>query len=135
MLGQRTDKVTETLARRCRLILGSTNRERKAIRRSFKKLYALRSNLVHGKVELGEAHGGHLAVARYIARDISVWFLRYLCFVAESLPEDNELQPKRTDLLSALEMSELDRSRIAWLFGRLPCGFPSNQSWEGDPNS
>ena len=130
LLGQNVDALTETLARRCGLVLGSSEEDRKKIRRSFKQLYTLRSNVVHGKTKLRNAQEGHLAIARYIARDVTVWFLQYLCFLAEDLPANDERHPERTELLSALEMGEKDRERLSYLIGRVPCSFPGKQCWD-----
>ena len=130
LLGQNVDALTETLARRCGLVLGSSEKDRKKIHQSFKKLYALRSNVVHGKTKLRDAQEGHLAIARYIARDVAVWFLQYLCFLAENLPEDDERHPKRAELLSALEMRQEERERLSYLIGRVPCSFPGKQCWD-----
>ena len=106
LLGQNTKALTETLARRCGLVLGSSKEDRKKIAQSFKKLYALRSDVVHGNTRLRNLHEGNLAIARYIARDVAVWFLQYLCFLAEGLTVDDERHPERTELLSALEHEE-----------------------------
>ena len=129
LLGQNVDALTETLARRCGLVLGSSKKDREKIHQSFKKLYALRSDVVHGNTKLGDAQEGHLAIARYFARDVAVWFLRYLCFLAEDLPADDERHPKRDELLSALEMREDERERLSYLIGRVPCGFPGKHCW------
>ena len=130
LLGERTtDSLTETLARRCGLVLGSSREDRKRIHKSFKKLYALRSDLVHGNTNAKNAHGGHLAVARHLARDVAIWFLQYLYFLAEDLPANDERHPKRVELLSALEMKREERERYSYFLGRLPCSFPWKQCW------
>ncbi len=129
LLGQDTKgTLTETLGRRCGLVLGSSRKDSTKIGKSFKELYEFRSDVVHGNSKLIRAHGGHLAIARYIARDVAVWFLRYLCFLAKDLPTDDERCSKRDELLSALEMREDERERLSYLIGRVPCGFPGKWS-------
>ncbi len=130
LLGQHTEALTETLARRCGLILGSSKEDRKKIHRLFKNLYALRSDVVHGNTKQKKAHERNLAIARYIARDVAVWFLQYLCFLAEDFPAKDERHPKRAELLSALEMKQEERERLSYLIGRVPCSFPGKQCWD-----
>jgi hypothetical protein len=48
LLGERGEGVTERLARRISTILGSTEGDRKKIRKQFKSLYEFRSDIVHG---------------------------------------------------------------------------------------
>ena len=130
LLGEHTEALTETLARRCGLILGSSKEDRKKIHKSFKYLYVLRSDVVHGNTKQKNAHEENLAIARYIARDVAVWFLQYLCFLSEAFPANDERHPKRAELLSALEMRQEGRERLSYLIGRVPCSFPGKQCWD-----
>ena len=130
LLGEDTKALTEMLARRCGMVLGASKKDRQEISLSFKKLYTLRSDLVHGNTKLrNHPHEGYLAVARYIARDIAVWFLQFLSFLSEDLPEDDGRNPNREDLLSTLEMGKEERRRLSYLMDRVPGNFPSKQCW------
>ena len=130
LLGDHEFGLTDTLARRCGTVLGCTNAERKKIRKSFRKIYGLRSDVVHGNTELGEIHNGHLSVARYIARDVTVWFLKYLCVVAEGIPPSDDCLPHRSELLPALDTKPAQRERISHIFSRVPTNFPSSDCWD-----
>ena len=130
LLGDNESGLTDTLARRCGTVLGCTDAERKKIRKSFRKIYELRSDVVHGNTELGKAHNGHLSVARCVARDVTVWFLKYLCHVAKGIPPNDECLPRRRELLSALDGRPDARKRISHLFNRVPVDFPSSACWD-----
>ena len=130
LLGESQERLTETLARRCGLILGSSNEDRKRVRKSFKKLYDLRCDLVHGKTKQSNAQEGHLAIARNLARDVLIWFLQYLCFLAEDLPAGDRRLPKRAELLAALETKEDSRKRVSYLLSRVPGSFPRKRCWD-----
>lgn len=71
-------KIQDSIARRMSIILGTTERERESLERRFKKLYAFRSNLVHGKRFEQAVYAGHLRDARDMARRTLLWFLQYL---------------------------------------------------------
>ncbi len=125
LLGERRGGLTETLAQRCGLVLSSSKEDRKKIKNSFRNLYDIRSHIVHGNTNQPQAREGHLAIARNIARDAVVWFLRYLCFLADDIPAHDERHPERPELLSALDMGKEERERLSYLLGRLPPSFPS----------
>ena len=127
LLGERKGGLTETLAKRCGLVLSSSKEDRKKIKRSFRNLYDIRSNIVHGNTNQPQTREGHLAIARNIARDAAVWFLRYLCFLAKDIPAHDECHPERSQLLSALDMGKQERERLSYLIGRVPPSFPSKQ--------
>ncbi|MDE2889435.1 MAG: HEPN domain-containing protein [Gemmatimonadota bacterium] len=130
LLGERGPSLTKTLARRCGSVLGCTSAERTGIRDSFRKIYDLRSDVVHGNTKLREIHNGHLSVARYIARDVTVWFLKYLCHVAKGIQPNDERLPHRRELLYALDGRRDARKRITHLFDRVPVDFPSSACWD-----
>lgn len=130
LLGERGPSLTNTLARRCGSVLGCTKTERTRIRDSLRKIYDLRSDVVHGNTKLREIHDGHLSVARFIARDVTVWILKYLCHVAKGILPNDECLPHRRELLSALDGRPEVRKRISHLFNRVPVDFPSSACWD-----
>ena len=130
LLGERGPSLKNTLARRCGSVLGCTKDERTKIRDSFRKIYDLRSDIVHGNTKLREIHNGHLSVVRYIARDVTVWFLKYLCHVAKGIPPNDDCLPHRRELVSTLDGRPDARKRISHLFHRVPVDFPSSVCWD-----
>lgn len=69
LLGEGTDSgfITQTLADRCAYLIGTEIKGRKNIRENFKKLYDIRSKLVHGgATELGEDEQNFLSWGRSI---------------------------------------------------------------------
>ena len=130
LLGERESGLTDTLVRRCGSVLGCTKAGRAQIDQSFREIYGLRSDVVHGNEKLKKIHEGHLSAARYIARDVAVWFLKYLCHVAEGMQPNDERLPHRRELLSALDIRPDARKRISRLFSRVPVDFPSNECWD-----
>ena len=130
LLGESGQSLKNTLARRCGSVLGCTKTERTEIRGSFRKIYDLRSDVVHGNTKLREIHNGHLSVVRYIAREVTVWFLKYLYLVSEGIPPNDGCLPRRSELLSALDTKPVQRKRISQIFSRVPIDFPSNDCWD-----
>ena len=130
LLGEREPGLTNVLAQRTGSLLGSSKAERKKISRSFRKLYALRSDVVHGNTKLGETHAGYLAAARYIACDVTVWLLQYLCFVAKDVPPNDARHPQRAEILSLLDTNADERTRISHLIARVPKDFPNRECWD-----
>ena len=130
LLGERESGLTDTLVRRCGSVLGCTNDERAKIGKSFRKIYELRSDVVHGNTKLGNTQNGHLSVARFIARDVTVWFLKYLCHIAEGIPPNDKCLPHRRELLSALDTKPVERNRISHLFTHVPIDFPGKKCWD-----
>ena len=130
LLGDRKPGLTNALAQRTGSVLGSSKAERKKIGQSFKKLYDLRSAVVHGNTKLGTTHAGYLAAARYIACDVTVWLLQYLCFVAKDVPPNDARHPQRAEILSLLDTNADERMRISHLIARLPKKFPNRECWD-----
>ncbi|MDE3000534.1 MAG: HEPN domain-containing protein [Gemmatimonadota bacterium] len=132
LLGQREHALTDSLAKRCGSVLGSTKAGREQIGQSFREIYRLRSDVVHGNEKLRKIHDGHLSAGRYIARDVTVWFLDFLCHIAEGMQPDDERLPSRRELLSALDTKSEQRKRISHIFSRVPIDFPSNDCWDDE---
>jgi hypothetical protein len=131
ILGEKIDSgLTEMLAGRVSRILGRTTEEAKRIRKNFKTLYALRSDLVHGNADLSdrEIYYGHLGQAREMARALTVWMLEYLKHIAKSLPGESEL-PSRQAILAAIDLDEKSRSLASVLLASLPKDFPKTEAW------
>ena len=130
LLGEREAGLTNALAQRTGSVLGSSKAERKKIRQSFRKLYALRSDVVHGNTKLGESHAGYLAAARHIACDVTLWLLEYLYIVAKDIPYNDARHPQRAEILSLLDTNADERIRISHLIARLPENFPNRDCWD-----
>jgi hypothetical protein len=79
------------------VILGVTESDKKAIKRNFEELYTLRSDLVHGKADIGEREIllGQLDKVREMARALSIWMIKFLGCVRGSLPAHSELPQAR----------------------------------------
>ncbi len=101
------------LKQRLACLLGSSEQERKAIKKSFEEIYDLRSRLVHGDEEMlnQKTSTEHLRQARTLARQTLVWFLHYLEHVLDAT-RNNENLPTREDLLSVLDLNTESRERV-----------------------
>ncbi len=123
----------DLIAKRLSFVLGKTKNERKEIKESFRKIYNLRSRLVHGNEELLDQKRTvkHLCEARSLTRRTIVWFMNYLDHVLDqtSINERNNVGlPTREDLLKVLDLSE-SRKKIGHLLSILPEDFPQSSSW------
>lgn len=126
LLSEKSD-VTQTMKRRIGLILGTTDQERKEIRKQFDELYDFRSDLVHGNTFKKKAQHHHLANARYFARQVMGWFVDYLLWVDNDFRQREigyEHYPRRDELLSVLDFDKPSLNRLNRFMGRLPAGFP-----------
>lgn len=98
------------------------------IKDSFKKLYAFRSNLVHGNADIidNEIFAGHLQEARNMARESLLWFLKFLEQVQKHYPQDigNLGLPERKELLYLIDTDLGSRERLKVLLDKLPKNFP-----------
>lgn len=73
------EPLTDTLADRCAYLLGNSLKSRKDIKRNFKELYRLRSNLVHGRVpRLKQNESGFLRWGKDILDAVIHKELKYL---------------------------------------------------------
>jgi len=120
-------EVGQTMRRRISNILGSTEREKREIRREFDELYAFRSNLVHGNVFTKKAGFEHLAKARRMARQVMSWVLDYLSWVHQDYRQRGisyEHYPRRDELLAVLDFERGSLDRLNRFIGRLPDTFP-----------
>ena len=126
LMGEKGEGVTEKLARRISIILGKSNQERKKLKKDFKDLYNLRSELVHGKYFDHGIKGKYFLFARELARRSLLWFINYLYKVQKDIieVEGEEKIPTREDILSILDMEKSERVRIHKLLGMLPPEFP-----------
>jgi len=131
LLGARSEGVLERVSARVAAILGESANERKQIRKAFKDLYALRSNLVHGNRFEKRAEARHLWVAREMCRQVVLWFLRFLDHVQASRlePDEEALSIERSDVLAMIDMDVARRAAIAELNRVLPEGFPHVKGW------
>lgn len=131
MLGERGPGLTESLARRSAAILGTTKRERENWKKEFKRLYDLRSNLLHGRKFKQNTHRQRLFEARMMAMRVTIWFVHYLGEIAARINEGTLKSevPKREGFLTLLDRSKADRSRLKALLNNLPTGFSSAPDW------
>lgn len=131
LLGEKVESgLTNLLKSRVGEILGVNESEKKAIKKNFDELYALRSDLVHGNANIGERQIflGQLDKAREMARALCVWMINFLGCVRNSLPAETEL-PSRDTLLSLIDMDEKSRLDAIQVLPSLPKGFPNVGAW------
>ncbi len=130
LLGENRAGVTTRLARRIGLILGSSESERKAIRKQFEQVYDFRSDLVHGNEFRKQIWEGHLLEARDLARRILIWFLYFLNSVLKkSGSKELKYLPKREELLAFIDFEQDAARRLSGLIKSLPPGFPVVSTW------
>jgi hypothetical protein len=129
LFGEDSGGITERLAQRVSRILGSTESERKQIRRSFKELYDTRSELVHGTSTPSDVEASHLRTARQFARSVMLWFVRWIDEIVSKAAGDLARLPKRRDLLRFLDLEADSRSHVKWLAESMPPNFPRVLSW------
>ncbi len=127
LFGENKEGNTNLMAERLGTTLGG-EMGKNNIKKAFKGLYNFRSELVHGKKGLLEQkiYVGHLREARQFARSALQWFLRYLELVKSQRDANNDLLPKREELLAMLDFDESARNRLSQLVKVLPTGFPSS---------
>jgi len=133
LLGEGPEGVTERLARRIGLILGKDKNERQKISKRFRKLYEVRSSLVHGKYQ-SRADVTAIIDAYRFSRLAIIWFLNYLSNVQSEIVKyktTDEKMPNRQELLTLLDVDADRRSRLQWLMNRVPSDFPYVREWTG----
>ena len=123
LLGEDPERggLVSVLAKRAATILGD-------VKKRFYELYDLRSNLVHGNAEhlSQDMFRLDLRDARRLARETTVWFLRFLHQIHRHTPPMT-VRPTRSDLSRLLDMDKDGRSRLKALLDILPESFPSFQ--------
>ena len=131
ILGQRGTGITNRLLNRTSSILGATAKERKDFRDRFEKLYAFRSELVHGNASLTDKtiYLGHLSEARDFARSTVAWMLNYLGQVAQDLAGAPDAVPTRDHLINVLDLDRNGRRQTAKVLQWLPAEFPNVKDW------
>lgn len=131
LLGEKGIGVTRRMAHRIGCVLGKSDDERKALQKKFEELYDFRCELVHGRRFKKEIYTGHLRQARALARQVALWFVRFLGFIdlAMRTVQTPVETPRREDILILLDMDEGDRNRLGGLLGSLPHGFPAVREW------
>jgi Apea-like HEPN len=126
LVGEKREALGDRLKRRVGRCLAKTEKERKALRDTFKDLYDFRSKLVHGSpFEKEKAHEDHLTQARDIARRLLLWFLHF----AHSAQQGSGPYPTRDDFLRLLDLDSDERERVVHLAQTLPSDFPSIEAW------
>ena len=101
LLGERRQGLAASLARRVSAILGTTEKERKDLRKRFNDLYDLRCALVHGNELKDDVQWHQLFEARTIARRVTIWFVHYLA----RLPPESTMDPGRATFQNARTFS------------------------------
>ena len=131
LLGDKNNDLTESLARRISIILGTTQNEKKKIKKQFKELYNFRCELVHGSHFKKEIYIGHLRLCRDFVRKTILWFLHYLYFIQEEILEKENYQKKieRKDILSILDLEPNSRENIKNISCKIPKNFPQVKEW------
>lgn len=131
LLGEKNKDLTESLARRISIILGTTQKEKKNIKKKFKRLYDFRCSLVHGSYFKEEIYIGHLRLCRDFVRKTILWFLHYLYFIQKEILEKENYQKtiERKDILSFLDLEPNSRENIKNLSYKIPKDFPQVKGW------
>jgi hypothetical protein len=121
LLGDKQPNLTERLATRVSSIYFPPGPDRDKCKANFRRLYKARCDIIHGH-SLGPARLTWVVnEARYTARDLTVWFLRFLVAVQESCLAGilNREVFTRKRILTAL-----DAGNAVGLFqGEVPAGF------------
>jgi hypothetical protein len=127
--------ITEKLATRVAHIIGKDKTQRTKVKEGFKKLYHLRSKLVHGDVELTqkEIYNKSLHQARYCARAIVYWAIGYLSHIANTIEDENATLPTRKALLRFVDMTPHERQESLFIGRALPKEFPNVTQWTRTP--
>jgi len=132
LVGEKGNQITDKLAHRLSSILGTSESDKKSIRKRFKDLYSFRSDLVHGNRFKKGVYWGHLREARDFARSSVSWFLNLLVFILDNVPENQSVIKQYTDrkvILSLVDMNEQQRAQALSLIDTLPQGFPCVEAW------
>ena len=124
------EPIRSTVGKRLGAILGETRSAQKTIRKRFNALYDLRCDLVHGKRLVSSVAGGDLAETRALSRSTGLWFAHCLHAIeSEAQANPSASLPKRSELLTMLDLAEDQRDRIAQLLRSLPASFPRIREW------
>ena len=126
LLGDKAE-VTQSIKRRLSNIIGTTDEEKKRVKRWFEELYEFRSDLVHGNSFKKKAQYHHLAKARDLARRAMGWFVDYLLCLDTDLRRRGisyDKYPVRKELLYVLDVERSSLNRLNQFIGRLPATFP-----------
>jgi hypothetical protein len=137
LLGENTGNLVDTLKRRLTIILGTTEKDKKAIRKDFVELYDFRSRLVHGDLgDLGGLHPGHLITARQMALASLLWMAQWLWLMVKNWPQDQAM-PSRENILRFLDMPPDGRLQLKAMLDSLPQAIPPlpRLALFRDPNS
>ncbi len=131
LLGEKNNDLTESLAWRISIILGTTQNEKKKIKKQFKELYNFRCELVHGSHFKEEIYIGHLRLCRDFVRKTILWFLHYLYFIQKEIleKENYQINIKRKDVLNFLDLEPHSRENIKNLSNKIPKDFPQVKGW------
>ena len=131
LLGENGNGLSERLRRRIALIFGKTEAERKKIKKDFKKLYDIRSNLVHGNKTKEEVTIRQIYDSRNLARETLLWFLRCFGYINSKIQYIQPTMniPIREDVLRLLDLDRNTMVRLGWLIENLPTDFPCIKEW------
>jgi hypothetical protein len=139
LLGENSGSLLDTLKRRLSMILGTTEKDRKAARKEFGELYDFRSRLVHGdlaELRTSGVHLGHLVTARQMARGALVWMAQWLFVIVKAWPQGQDL-PSREDILRFFDMSPDSRFKLKTFLDSSALAQPdgvARQAMFRDPN-
>ncbi len=130
LLGEGPEGITERLARRIGLILGKDKNERKKISKRFRRLYEVRSSLVHGKSQ-SRADVTAIIDAYRFSRLAIIWFLNYLSNIQSEIAKckATERVPSRQEVLMLLDIDADMRTHLRWLMDRVSTDFPYVPRW------
>jgi hypothetical protein len=102
---QKSEGLTEKLARRISIILGKEEAHRKEIRKTFKELYDFRCNLVHGNTFEKKMLISHLITIRDLSRETILWFISNLKKIQDQIDTEETIEiPTREKILTNIDL-------------------------------
>lgn len=129
LLGDKNE-VVSSIARRISAILGSNDKERKAIHKTFRELYDIRCVLVHGKPFRNSINVKHLRTARDMLRNALSWYLHFLNGVSKKTKDGSRKKPlSRQEALRLIDLFYEGDTDFKLLSQILPSGFPYVENW------
>lgn len=126
LIGEDGPGLTGRLLRRLPSAIGTSDEDRKKIRKTFEQLYKFRSELVHGAAPGKDVLTRHLFEAREFARNLLRWHLRLLDDIqkaADAAGSDSGI-PDRKQILGLLDLGSEGICKARALLPTLPSTFP-----------
>lgn len=113
--------VLDNVSRRMAMILGGNAEERMDIQKKFKKIYNIRSEIVHGEKYSDEILESYMDDARRMARALVLWFLHFASYLIDKSQTSEKLASVNRRYM--LKLIDLGGS------SDLPSDFPHIKEW------